>query len=135
MNAATARLGSLDMREPLPNRRRSWTQRVRIGGQTCYLCVGEYPDGRPGEIFIDVSKQGTFLRGVMNTLARTISIALQCGADVQSIVYSLREVDYPPNGPVDGSEFVTEALSVTDWVAKELEARYIAASADTDPPG
>lgn len=118
-------MSALPMREPLPDRRRSWTQRVVIGGQTCYLCVGEYADGRPGELFIDISKQGTFLRGVMGTLARTISIALQCGADVSMITHALWGLDYPPDGPVTGSDVVSECYSVTDWIAQELEARYV----------
>ena len=113
------------MREPLPDRRRSWTQRVRIGGQTVYLNVGEYADGRPGEIFVDVSRQGTFLRGVMGSLARMISLALQNGSGVDAIVKSLRGLDYPPDGPVEGSPNVTNCVSVTDWIASELEARYL----------
>lgn len=119
---------SLLMREPLPDRRYSWTQRVVIDGQSVYLTVGEYEDGRPGEVFIDVSRQGTFLRGVMGSLARTISVALQCGAGVDVIVHALRGLDYPPAGPVSGSPSVTECVSVTDWIASELRARYM------DPP-
>ncbi len=115
----------LAMREPLPDRRRSWTQKVRIGGQVVYLCVGEYDDGRPGEIFVDVAKAGTFLRGVMGQLARSLSIALQCGADVATIIHMLREHDYPPNGLVTGSPTVDHCCSVTDWMASELEAQYI----------
>ena len=115
----------LAMREPLPDRRRSRTQRVRIGGQTCYLCVGEYDDGRPGEIFVDIAKQGTFLRGVMAALARTVSIALQCGADIETIIYSLKGGTYPPSGYVEGSANVKEVTSVTDWIAAELEAMYL----------
>lgn len=112
-------------REALPARRRNWTQRVRIAGQTVYLCVGEYADGRPGELFVDVAKQGTFLRGVMGALARSLSISLQCGAGVETIIYSLRGLDYPPAGKVEGSSHVQECSSVTDWIASELEARYI----------
>ena len=121
------------MRESLPDRRRSWTQTVRIGGQRVYLCVGEYDDGRPGEIFVDVSKTGTFLRGVMGTLARMASMALQCGAGVETIVHSLRGLDYPPHGPVEGSDAVTECLSVTDWIAAELAARYMVAPTEPVP--
>ncbi len=117
-------MGTLTMREPLPTRRRNWTQRVRIAGQTVYLCVGEYADGRPGEIFVDVAKQGTLLRGVMGTLARSLSISLQCGAGIETVIYSLRGLDYPPAGIVEGSAAVKECCSVTDWIASELEARY-----------
>ena len=115
---------TLLMREPLPDRRYSWSQKVRIGGQTVYLSVGEYADGRPGELFVDISKQGTFLRGVMGALARTCSIALQCGADVAVIIHALRGASYPPEGMVEGSEAVQMASSVTDWIARELAAHY-----------
>lgn len=118
-------MGTLLMREPLPDRRHNWTQRVRIDGQSIYLCVGEYADGRPGEIFVDVSREGTFLRGVMGSLARMVSIALQCGAGVDVIIHALRGLDYPPAGAVEGSDTVTECYSVTDWIAQELEARYM----------
>lgn len=130
-------VGTLTMRETLPDRRHSWTQKVRIDGQTVHMGVGEYPDGRPGEIFIDVAKQGTFLRGVMSALARTISIALQCGADVGVIVHALRGLEYPPSGRVEGSRAVDSCSSVTDWVASELRAAYIdppAESEDSAPP-
>lgn len=112
------------MRRFLPARRRNWTQSVTVGGQRVYLCVGEYEDGRPGEIFVDVSKQGTFLRGVMGALARMVSIALQCGAEVGIVAHALRGLHYPPNGPVVGSSVVKECDSVTDWIAAELGARY-----------
>lgn len=118
-------MGMLPMREVLPDRRRSWTQHVHIGGQSLYLTVGEYSDGRPGEIWVDVAKAGTFLRGVMGTLARSASIALQCGAGVETIIHMLREHDYPPNGPVIGSPNVTDCFSVPDWIASELEAHYL----------
>lgn len=113
------------MRKELPSKRRNWTQHVTIAGQSVYLCVGEYEDGRPGEVFLDIARQGTLLRGIMGTLARSVSIALQCGATVETVVEMLREIDYPPNGPVQGSEDVNECISVTDWVARELEARYL----------
>lgn len=118
-------MGSLLMREKLPARRHSWTQKVRIDGQSIHITVGEYEDGRPGEIFIDVSKQGTFLRGVMGSLARMVSIALQCGSGVEVVVHALRGLDYPPKGRVEGSSVVTECLSVTDWIASELEGVYL----------
>ncbi len=123
------------MRELLPDRRRSWTQEVIIGGQDICLTVGEYDDGRPGEIWIEVAKEGTFTRGIMSILSRSISISLQCGADLDAICHSLRGIDYPPDGPVmpvNGcTSKVTECYSVTDWVASELEDRYL--KDKTDP--
>jgi ribonucleoside-diphosphate reductase alpha chain len=118
-------VGTLSMREMLPSRRPSWTQHVRIGGQSVYMTVGEYPDGRPGEIFLDMAKTGTLLRGVMDSLARMVSIALQCGAGIEVIIHALRGLVYPPDGLVEGSDYVQECSSVTDWIASELEARYM----------
>lgn len=117
-------MGSLLMRRPLPDRRRNWTQRVTIGGQQLYLTVGEYPEGTPGEIFVDAAKQGTFLRGIMGALARMVSIALQCGSGVDVVVHALKGMTYPPNGVVKGTPVIQEVTSVTDWIAAELEARY-----------
>ncbi len=115
---------TLEMRFSLPSRRKSWTQRVTIGGQTCYLNVGEYADGKPGEIFLDVSKQGTFTNGVLDVLARAVSIGLQCGADLEFVIKALQHTNYPPNGDVYGSDNVKFCTSVTDWVAQEIIAYY-----------
>jgi ribonucleoside-diphosphate reductase alpha chain len=117
-------------REPLPDRRRSWTQKVHIPDatgqpQTFYLCVGEYPDGRPGEVWIDAHKEGTFTRGVLSALARMVSIALQSGVGLAEVCDTLRHLNFPPRGPVEGSAFVASCASVPDWIAAELEAAYL----------
>lgn len=114
----------LKMREPLPERRSSWTQEVVIGGHTLQIGFGEYEDGRLGEVFIDISHEGTFLRGVLGTLARTISISLQHGASVEMVAHALEGIDYPPCGQVEGSPNVTECSSITDYIAKEILANY-----------
>ena len=112
------------MRKPLPDRRHSWTQKAHIGGQTLYVGFGEYEDRSLGEIFIDASKQGTFLRGVLGALARSISLALQCGATADELANALRGLDFPPNGPVIGSPVVSKASSLVDWIAAEVDAVY-----------
>lgn len=124
-------MGTLDMRRPLPDRRNSWTQKVRIGGQVVYLTVGEYEDGTPGEIWLDMAKAGTTMRGILGTLARTVSIALQCGADIKTVASMLRGHNYDPKGPVQGSSVVTECQSIADWIASELEAEYLEESERT----
>jgi ribonucleoside-diphosphate reductase alpha chain len=112
-------------RECLPTRRSSWTQKARVGGQTVYLCVGEFADGRPGEIFLDMHKQGTFARGVLGALARVASVALQCGTPLAELVKALEGLCFPPEGAVEGSPAAREAASVADWVASELRAAYL----------
>ena len=111
-------------RQPMPDRRASWRQRAVIDSHTFYLTFGEYADGRVGEIFIGAAKEGTFIRGVLDALARTASLALQCGAEVEDVAKSL-QLKFPPSGLVqaDGSE-IKECKSVTDWVASELLNAY-----------
>lgn len=125
------------MREKLPNRRRGWTQKAKIGPerQVFYLTVGEYPDGRLGEIWLATHKEGTFARGLAGALARMASIALQSGTPVAEIVKSLRHLNFPPNGRVeaDRSE-VTVCSSVCDWVAQELENAYLRPVVASHPP-
>lgn len=127
-------------REKLPDRRRGWTQKVRIGHERTvfYLTTGEYPDGRIGEFWLATHKEGTFARGLAGALARMASIALQNGTPLSEVVKSLRHLNFPPNGPVigDGSA-VSVCSSVCDWVAQELEAAYIKAPEPiivSDPP-
>jgi ribonucleoside-diphosphate reductase alpha chain len=117
-------------RERLPDRRHSFTQKVRIDGQTFFVTFGEYADGRLGEIFIDGRHEGTFLRGVLGALARMASLALQNGVPTSEVVRSLRGLDFPPCGAVAGSAAVTSASSVADYIAQEIEAAYLRPRAD-----
>ena len=117
-------------RESLPARRRSWTQKARIPDaqgvlQTFYLSCGEYDDGRLGEVWLEAHTEGTFTRGVLGALARMISLSLQHAVPVSQIVHTLRDMNFPPRGPVSGTSACTEATSVVDWVARELEAAYL----------
>lgn len=113
------------MRERLPDRRPSWVQSVKIDGHRFYLTVGEYEDNRPGEIFIDAYKYGTFARGNLDALARMTSLALQCQAPLADVINSLRGLNYPPHGEVHGSPCVSGATSISDWIAQELETAYL----------
>lgn len=112
-------------RQTLPSRRRSWTQKAHVGGQTVYLSVGEYEDGRPGEIWLEAARAGTFVWGVLGALARAVSVALQCGVPLAEVVKALGGLCFPPDGPVAGSAAVAEASSVADYVARELAAAYL----------
>ena len=112
-------------REELPSRRSSWIQKVRIGGQTFYLDVGQYPDGRPGEIFLDASKYGSFTRGICYAFARMTSLALQEGVPLEKIIRMLNSLNFPPNGQVIGSPNCSEATSVANWIGTELGVVYL----------
>jgi hypothetical protein len=118
------------MREPMPARRRTWRQKVTIhdpdsGPHRFYVDFGEYPDGRLGEIFITAHKTGTFVRGVIDSLARGISVALQTGTSPHEMAKTLHEQDYPPKGYVEAVEStVTECTSIADYLAQEIMACY-----------
>ena len=119
-----SRRSEMNERIPLPDRRPSWTQSVLIAGQRLYLTFGEYPDGKLGEVFITTSKTGTFARGVLDALARQVSMSLQCGMPVEQVAGMLQGLNFPPNGDVTGSPNVSGCLSVTDFVAQEMIASY-----------
>lgn len=111
-------------RRPLPTRRHSWVQKIRIGAQPVYLCTGEYEDGTPGEIFLDVSRTGSLLKGFTQAFAITFSLALQHGVPLATLLDALRGLSFPPDGPVIGSPSVSEARSIVDFVVQELTAVY-----------
>ena len=117
-------------RDRLPPRRHTWRQKVRVhdsvlGAQTFYVDFGEYEDGRLAEVFITAHKTGTFLRGVLDTLAQTISIGLQSGTSPLDMAAHLRGKDYPPAGRVEAAgSTVAECLSIADYIGQEIEANY-----------
>lgn len=118
-------------REPLPPRRNTWRQKVRVidnvDGQThtFYVDFGEYPDGRLGEVFICAHKTGTFVRGTLDTLAQTISLALQSGTSPLEVARTLRGQDYAPGGKVvaQGSS-IESCTSIADYIGQEIEVTY-----------
>ena len=115
-------------RRELSTRRRSWTQRVVIARQTCYLTCGEYDDGTLGEIFLTVSKEGTALRALLDSFAISFSLALQNGAPLKELVGTFRGLDFAPQGMVDhdgSGSTVTHARSIVDWAMQEITSAYL----------
>lgn len=117
------------VREPAPLRRHVWRQKLTIvdidGSHRFYVEFGDYEDGRLAEVFITAHKAGSFVRGTLDTLARSISLALQSGTSPLQMAHMLRGQDYPPRGKVvaEGSS-VTECLSLADYIAQEIELTY-----------
>ena len=118
-------MGDVAVRNPLPNRRASFTQKVKVGSQTVYLTCGEREDGTLGEIFLDVSKAGSAVRAMLSTLAIFMSIGIQHGIPLALYVDALRGISFEPAGIVHGSMHVATAESILDFVAKQLEADYL----------
>ena len=112
-------------REKLPNRRKSYIQKATVGGHKVYLHTGEYADGRLGEIFIDMHKEGAAFRSVMNNFAIAISLGLQYGVPLEEYVDAFTFTRFEPAGPVQGNDAIKNATSVLDYVFRELAISYL----------
>ena len=112
-------------REPLPNRRQGFAQKARVGGHTIYLHTGEFGDGRLGELFISMSKDGAAFRSLMNCFAIAVSIGLQHGVPLGAYVDSFLFTKFEPNGVVTGNDRIQMATSIIDYVFRELAVSYL----------
>lgn len=112
-------------REHLPARRRGFTDKARLGGQTFYLRTGEYEDGRLGEVFIDLAGAGSTLDGFANALAKMVSIALQFGAPLAEVVEALMGIRFEPSGFVELHDEIKQATSIPDFVGRDLAISYL----------
>ena len=111
-------------RKTLPNRRRGFTQKARIGGHKIYLHTGEYKDGSLGEIFLDMNKEGATLGGIMNCFAIAVSLGLQHGVPLGKYVDAFTFTKFEPAGMVQGSEYIKMSTSPLDYIFRELAVRY-----------
>ena len=111
-------------RETLPSTRRSVTHKFAINGHEGYLTVGLFADGRPGEIFIKMSKEGSTLSGLIQGFCRAFSLAIQHGLSMQEAVARFRGMRFEPMGPTSNPE-IPEASSILDYVARYLEVEFL----------
>ena len=112
-------------REKLPDRRKGYTQKAIVGGHKVYLRTGEYNDGRIGEIFIDMHKEGAAFRSLMNNFAIAISLGLQYGVPLEEYVDAFTFTRFEPAGLVQGNEAIKNATSILDYVFRELAVSYL----------
>ena len=113
-------------RQRLPDERASITHKFSVGGSEGYITVGMYEDGRPGEVFIKMSKEGSTLSGVMDGLAVTLSIGLQYGVPLKVLVDKFINTRFEPSGFTENSE-IRFATSVLDYVGRWLGGRFVSA--------
>jgi ribonucleoside-diphosphate reductase alpha chain len=111
-------------REKMPVERTSVTHKFSVGGHEGYITVGMYEDGRPGEIFIKMSKEGSTLSGVMDGLALTISLGLQYGVPLKVFVDKLVNTRFEPSG-ISANPNIRFATSVLDYIARWLGGKFI----------
>jgi ribonucleoside-diphosphate reductase, adenosylcobalamin-dependent len=112
-------------REKLPNRRQGYTQKAIVGGHKVYLRTGEFGDGRLGEIFIDMHKEGAAFRAMMNNFAIAISLGLQYGVPLEEYVEAFTFTKFEPAGIVVGNDAIKNATSILDYVFRELAVSYL----------
>ncbi len=124
-------------REKLPQRRKGYTQKAIVGGHKVYLRTGEYEDGRIGEIFIDMHKDGAAFRSLMDAFAIAISMGLQYGVPLEEFVDAFTFTRFEPAGMVIGNDSIKNATSILDYIFRELAVSYLGRSdlAHVQPEG
>lgn len=108
----------------LPKVRNSKTFSFTVAGTHGYVTVGEYEDKTPGEIFVNIAKQGSTLRGIMDSFAISMSHGLQYGVPLKSYVRSFISTSFAPSGITDDPEIRT-ASSLVDYLARRLALSYL----------
>ncbi|MFQ3620480.1 MAG: adenosylcobalamin-dependent ribonucleoside-diphosphate reductase [Spirochaetales bacterium] len=112
-------------RRPLPNRRKGYTQKAKIGGHSIFLRTGEYEDGTLGEIFLDMHKEGAAFRSLLNSFAIAVSLGLQYGVPLEEYVDAFTFTRFEPNGIVQGHESIKITTSVLDFIFRDLALTYL----------
>jgi len=112
-------------RRELPHRRKGYTQKARVGGHKIYLRTGEYEDGALAEIFIDMHKEGSAFRSLMDCFAIAISLGLQYGVPLERFVDQFTFTRFEPSGVVEGNDAIKMATSILDYIFRELAISYL----------
>lgn len=112
-------------RRRLPDRRKGYTQKAIVGGHNIYVRTGEFDDGRIGEIFIDMHKEGAAFRSLMNNFAMAISLGLQYGVPLEEYVDAFSFTKFEPAGLVQGNKAIRMATSILDYIFRELAISYL----------
>jgi ribonucleoside-diphosphate reductase alpha chain len=112
-------------RQRLPHRRKGYTQKATVGGHKVYLRTGEYENGRIGEVFIDMHKEGAAFRSLMNNFAIAVSIGLQYGVPLEEFVEAYTFTRFEPQGIVTGNDAIKMSTSILDYTFRELAISYL----------
>lgn len=117
-------LSQIVERKKLPHKRRGFTQKAKIGGQTVFVRTGEYDDQTLGEIFVDMHKEGASFRSLMNCFAISVSIGLQYGVPLEEFVNKFTFTRFEPSGMVDHPN-IKNASSIVDYIFRLLAFEYL----------
>jgi hypothetical protein len=110
-------------RSALPSTRESVTHKFSVARHEGYLTIGLYPDGRPGEIFIKMAKEGSTISGFCQAFCRAFSLSLQFGLSIEEAVVRFKGMRFEPMGPTSNPD-IPECSSIVDYVARYLEVQY-----------
>ena len=121
-------------RSKMPDRRKGYIQKVTIGDHKIYLHTGEYDDGKVGEIFIDMNKEGELVKALMNNFAIAISLGLQYGVPLDEFVDAFIETKFEPSGEIKGNDRILNASSILDYIFRELAISYLGREDLAHPP-
>jgi len=118
------RVISKPVRQKLPRSRRGRTFEFRVADCKGFATIGEYEDGRPGEVFLTVSKQGSTLSGIMDAFAKSISYGLQYGVPMRAFVEAFVNMRFEPAGMTDDPD-IRFAASIMDYLFRRLALEYL----------
>ena len=110
-------------RQALPTTRHAVTHKFAIGPHEGYLTIGLYDDGRPGEIFIKMAKEGSTMKGFVQAFCRAFSLAIQYGLPLEDAVARFKGMRFEPCGTTSNPE-IPDATSIIDYVARYLELEF-----------
>ncbi|MEO8458244.1 MAG: adenosylcobalamin-dependent ribonucleoside-diphosphate reductase [Chloroflexota bacterium] len=126
-------------RQRLPDERRSITHKFQVAGHEGYITVGLYDDGRPGEIFVKINKEGSTVSGLMDTVALLTSVTLQYGVPIEELSRKLKNTRFEPYGRTSNPQ-IPFTTSLVDYIFRWLELKFAPNAARLDasyhtPPG
>ena len=115
----------INNRSKMPDRRKGYIQKVSIGEHKIYLHTGEYDDGKIGEIFVDMNKEGELVKALMNNFAIAVSLGLQYGVPLDEFVDAYIKTKFEPSGEITGNDRILSASSILDYIFRELAISYL----------
>ena len=121
------------MRRRLPDTRKAITHKFDVAGHEGYITAGLYDDGMPGEVFITISKEGSTIAGLMDAIATLVSVSLQYGVPVDSLVRKFEHVRFEPSGMTRNPE-IPMAKSLVDYIFRWLAMEFVPGYRQTNAP-
>ena len=133
LNHEIERLQEIVARKPLPDTRKAITHKFDIAGHEGYITVGEYEDGRPGELFITMAKEGSTIGGLMDTIGTLTSLALQYNVPIEVLERKLAHMRFEPSGFTKNPDMPV-AKSISDYLFRWLAFQYVSGYRDQNAP-